>query len=117
MFTKLSASSWEQTQLGSRVNDFEIDSVMMTCSSCSARDWNKPVLTLKNGDTWGRTTRMTTADALTVQWKYCRKLPNFSYKKTSDCKAKDMLGFKRKVFDDRICDGIGDCPSELKFII
>ena len=55
--------------------------------------------------------RLTTADALQLQWKYCRNQNNFKYKKTQDCQTKDLLGFQRLVFDDRICDGIADCPN------
>jgi len=110
-FSKLNSKDWQQTKLGARINNFELDSIMMTCSMCSAKDHNKPIMTMKNGDTWSTSNRLTTADALTVQWKYCRNFENFSYKETADCKSKDQFGFKRKVFSDRICDGIGDCPQ------
>ena len=99
--------------MGESVNSFELDSIMMTCSYCSAKDREKPVMTLKNGDTWdyNSSKRLTTADALELQWKYCKNLPGFLYKPSVDCTKRDLLGYKRKVFTDRICDGVGDCPQ------
>ena len=54
--------------------------------------------------------RMTTTDALQIQWRYCRAREGFEYKSTKTCTSKDKLGFEnRDVFVDRICDGFSDC--------
>ena len=111
-FEKLNAADQETTDLGDRVNKMEIESVMTYCSFCGSNN-GQPVMALLNGNTWGDNHRMTTADALQIQWKYCRNrlADGFQYKATQDCTTTDMLGFDRSVFNDRICDARGDCPG------
>ena len=66
----------------------------------------------KNGgiNTFEMGPRLTTTDALQLQWLYCSNDEGFEYKETVDCFSKDIFGFPRKVFRDRLCDGYFDCP-------
>ena len=107
-FDKININEHEQTDLGSKTNDFELASVMMYGSGGNS---THPVMTLLDGSTFYDGFRLTTADAKQIQWKYCRNITGFSYKETVDCTSKDRLGFEREVFKDRICDGRGDCPG------
>ena len=97
---------WEQTTLGEEVNQFDLNSVMLDCSFCYSKNQGRPVMTLLDGSTWKSPSRLSTPDALKIQWKYCRDMNRFKYKQTSNCKARDELGLKRTIFSDRICDGI-----------
>ena len=114
-FEKISAAEQEMTDLGDRVNSLEIESVMTYCSFCGSSN-GLPVMSLLpafGSGTWGENHRMTTADALQIQWKYCRNriADGFAYKTRQDCTSTDTLGFDRSVFNDRICDARGDCPG------
>lgn len=106
-FEKLTDEVWLDS--GSQ---FEVESIMTYCSGCmSINSATNPVLTLKNGDTFESGERLTTSDALQLQWRYCKDRANFEYKETFDCTSTDVLGFNRKVFSDRLCDGKKDCAD------
>ena len=45
---------------------------MTYCSNCGSKIQNQPVMTTKSGETFGSGARLTTTDALQVQWAYCR---------------------------------------------
>ena len=104
-YTKIPSDEWVQSGIAS---EFEVESVMTYCSFCSAIVKSVPVLSLKDGRTFGSGTRVTTSDALQLQWNYC-KPRGFEYKPYKECLSTDLLGFKRKVFTDRLCDGVKDC--------
>ena len=95
---------------------FEYNSVMSFCSECGSKDKNIPVMTFLNGDTFGDPIRMTTTDAEQIHHHFCRERENFIPKKTKHCITEDKLvpGFYRDVYEDRICDGVPDCP-EVRF--
>ena len=111
-FDKIDAADQEVTNLGDRVNSFEMKSVLMY-SSFGGSSNGQPVMSLLDGGTWGGNVKMTTADAKQLQWKYCRDrvATGFQYKSTLNCTSQDRLGFDREVFNDRICDAYGDCPD------
>ena len=44
---------------------------MTYCSSCGSKN-GQPVMTTKSGETFSSGARLTTTDALQVQWAYCR---------------------------------------------
>ena len=44
---------------------------MTYCSDCGSKG-NQPVMTLKSGETFDSGFRLTTTDALQIQWAYCR---------------------------------------------
>ena len=64
--------------------------------------------------------RLSTTDALSVDWFYCKNPttkpvekdginPEFIDKLTVQCVQGDQLGENRPVYKDRICDGFVDC--------
>ena len=103
-FAKLTEEAWVD-----HGSPFEVESVMTYCSGCSSNG-RGPVLVIKQtGGEFANAPRMTTEDALQVQYRYCRKMEGFEFKKNVKCTSKDAAGTRRNVFTDRICDGMMDC--------
>lgn len=87
-------------------HEFEFESVMIY-DSFTLDAFHKEK---KTG--FGEAPRISTSDALQIQYRYCKKRDaNFKYKEYVQCKTPDLAGFIKKVFKDRICDGIIDCPG------
>jgi len=64
----------------------------------------------KTGKTFRGGSRLTTMDAMQLLTKYC--VPRgVEMKKNADCPRPDPVGIYRKIFWDRICDGIEDCDG------
>ena len=72
-FTKITNANWLQV-FDSKNNDmypYEPDSVMHYGSYDTSTDHSIPVMTYKDGSTFGDKLRMTTTDSLQVIWAYC----------------------------------------------
>ena len=94
---------------------YEPRSVMSYGSYATSTTSGVPVALLKDGGQIFDGERITTEDALQVQWMYCKeqpsKFPGFEYTETATCTSQDEVGATRKVFTSRLCDGISDCPN------
>ena len=110
-FTKLDSDRWLQHTVGGEDQfPYEVTSSMHYCSYCGANS-NKPVMTYKDGSTFGSGVLMTTTDALQLQWRYCKDRPNFELKETVYCTSKDKFNVARPIFPDRVCDGQVECAG------
>ena len=76
----------------------------MQYSSYSYSNGSGPVFSLRDDKLIAHQTRLTTSDALRVQWIYCGFRTLKPYMK---CGKKS----KTVVFNDRICDQEPDCPN------
>lgn len=84
----------------------EINSIMMTSSFTNAKSPQDPVIRLKTSSAFFGGIRLSTQDALHIQEKYCPYT-----NPTVLCPSKGRVGMSRKIFSNRICDGIKDCPE------
>ena len=110
-YTKMTHSSWI-TVPSAYGGEFELDSVMTYASTASSSN-NQPVTVVKsNHATFVGGKRITTMDALQIQYRYCPSVAQHNTvpsKPHSSCPSVDAMGFNRLIFDDRICDGRSDC--------
>ena len=106
-YVKMTHSSW-MTVPSAYGGTFEIDSVM-TYGSMDASSNGQPVTVVRsNSDIFDGGKRITTMDALQIQYRYCptQTVPSKPY---SSCSSVDAMGLNRLIFNDRICDGRSDC--------
>ena len=113
-YTKINDANWLQV-VDSRNNDmypYEPNSIMHYGSYAFSTDTSIPVMTYKDGSTFGDSVRMTTTDSLQVIWAYCNDDADKGNPKDNvSCPSVDQVGYTRPVYVDRLCDGKLDCHN------
>ena len=96
---------------------FDLNSMMMYSSGTGANQGEYSATTVDGGKWWGPgsrgyTDRITTMDALQLQYRYCvARYANFKPKEHLTCSSVSDVGINPLVFTDRLCDGVSDCPD------
>ena len=97
--------------------EFDLNSMMMYDSLVSSVGGKYVAVTKVGGLHWGPgsrgySNRVTTMDALQLQYRYCvARDANFKPKEHTTCSSASDVGIHPLVFIDRLCDGVKDCPD------
>ena len=98
--------------------EFDLNSMMMYNSDSTSVGGGRYVALTKEGQKWwgpgsrGYNRRISTMDALQLQYRYCvARDPNHKPKEHVTCSSPSDVGIHPLVFIDRLCDGVKDCPD------